>query len=479
MAFVFLNLIVILFMLMLLLFNQYSIQQSTLRYQETILLYEELSSFYTEMEKADASYRQYLYTSNQQDYNDYHDSIVAARDNVTYLKQAVSDDYQWRFIRLEYMLDSYEDASANVKMEHQNEVSAYDTYIQQYQALEQTSGQYYDYITQQMNQEKLEIEAFSKQITMISFSIECCGILLIVFVSYTILHALMKPLFEIMKNLGSIEKGQYVFQDFHTSVKEIEALYHALSNMAQGVSKTIAYEQEKSALSQRLLQIENESIRKDELLAQSELNRILNSVNPHFLFNTMNLIYKTALQEGSKETMELCEKTCDVYRYSLDYGKNTTDLFHEIEALKNYFYLFNKRYEDRIVFKLEVGENIENIPMPSMLLQSLVDHALLYNLDETLHGGEVLASITYQDGQHIISVSDNGKGMSATLLEKCILTDFKNDEEKRMELYYVIRRIKMFFGSSASIYFESMEGCGFEVSIVINGGIKYDSTLNS
>ena len=66
MAFVFLNLIVIIFMLMLLLFNQYSIHQSTLRYQETISLYEELSTFYEEMEKADGSFRQYLYSANTQ-----------------------------------------------------------------------------------------------------------------------------------------------------------------------------------------------------------------------------------------------------------------------------------------------------------------------------------------------------------------------------------------------------------------------------
>lgn len=481
-AFVCLNLIVILFMLLLLFFNQYSIQQSTVRYQETISLYEQLSAFYDNIELADGSYRQYLYTSNKEEYLDYRQAIQSARDNLSFLKTEVSEDYQWRFVRLTYMLDSYEDISQEVQLNHHNEISnleAYDDYIEQYRALEKTSGQYYDYITQQMNQEKLELQAFSKQVTIVSFCIECFGILIIIFVSYMILHALMKPLFEIIRNLGDIEKGQYVFQGFHTNVKEIEILYHALSNMAAGVSKTIAYEQDKSALSQRLLQIENESIRKDELLAQSELNRILNSVNPHFLFNTMNLIYKTALQEGSKETMELCEKTCDVYRYSLDFAKNTTDLYHEMDALKNYLYLMNKRYEDRIYFKMEADENIENIPMPAMLLQSLVDHAIIYNLNETLEGGEVITTITYQDGIHTISVSDNGKGMSASLLEKCILTDFKNDEEKHMELYYVIRRIKMFFGSSANIFFDSMEGCGFEVSIVIDGGIKNVSTTDS
>ena len=472
MAFVFLNLIVIIFMLMLLLFNQYSIHQSTLRYQETISLYEELSTFYEEMEKADGSFRQYLYSANTQDELDYQKAITEAQNSLNYLKNAVSEDYQWRFVRLEYMLDSCKDISQGITSNNKQHLETYDDYIEQYQALENTSGQYYDYITQQMKQEKMELQAISTRMTLLSFCIEFLGILLIIFVSYMILHALMRPLFEIIRNLGDIEKGQYVFQDFHTSVKEIEMLSHALSNMAQGVSKTIAYEQEKGALSQKLLQIENESIRKDELLAQSELNRILNSVNPHFLFNTMNLIYKTALKEGSKETMELCEKTCDVYRYSLDYAKNTTDLYHEIEALKNYMYLSNKRYEDRIVFKLEVDEEIENIPMPSMLLQSLVDHAIIYHMDEMIRGGEIIASVTYEDGVHTITVSDNGKGMSAALLEKCMLTDFKNDEVKRMELYYVIRRIRMFFGSNANIFFDSMEGCGFEVTIVIDGGSK-------
>ena len=146
MAFVFLNLIVIIFMLMLLLFNQYSIHQSTLRYQETISLYEELSTFYEEMEKADGSFRQYLYSANTQDELDYQKAITEAQNSLNYLKNAVSEDYQWRFVRLEYMLDSCKDISQGITSNNKQHLETYDDYIEQYQALENTSGQYYDYM---------------------------------------------------------------------------------------------------------------------------------------------------------------------------------------------------------------------------------------------------------------------------------------------------------------------------------------------
>ena len=98
----------------------------------------------------------------------------------------------------------------------------------------------------------------------------------------------------------------------------MENLCIALDDMAQHVQKNIENEKEKAALKHQLLEKENENLKKDELLALSELKMLQNQINPHFLFNTLNMIYKTAYRENATDTGAMVDKTAMLLRYALD-----------------------------------------------------------------------------------------------------------------------------------------------------------------
>ena len=93
--------------------------------------------------------------------------------------------------------------------------------------------------------------------------------------------------------------------DISSSSVEITQLCDALEEMAQAVASSIETMQERDCLRKLLLEQENENLKKDELLAQSELKRLQNQINPHFLFNTLNMIYRMSLKEGADDAADM------------------------------------------------------------------------------------------------------------------------------------------------------------------------------
>ena len=198
----------------------------------------------------------------------------------------------------------------------------------------------------------------------------------------------------------------------------------------------------------------------------------INQINPHFLFNTLNMIYKMAYQEGAMQTSELMEKTSQLLRYGLDSANKISDLHKELKAIENYNYIQEKRYGGRIHFLIEQEEDVENIAMPSMILQPLVENAVTHGLKDVTEDGEVSIEVgSYQD-EVIISIADNGVGISPQKLEKLILNDFQVDEDERshLGLYNVTKRLKAFFHDRVKIIVDSDIDCGFEITIRIREG---------
>lgn len=186
------------------------------------------------------------------------------------------------------------------------------------------------------------------------------------------------------------------------------------------------------------------------------------------------MIYKTASKENAGDTSAMVDKTAMLLRYALDKANKTSDLDSEIESVKNYIYIQEKRFHQRINFVLNIEDNLPNIQIPGLLIQPLIENAVKHGLKDVIEDGEVVINIHQVDDKVVISVSDNGIGLETDVLEKSILNDFRVDKEKNhLGLYNVIQRIKMFYGKQASISFNSYPECGFEVIIEIKVGEVY------
>lgn len=444
-------------------------QRTAMKYNDVLELYNDIGGFYDELQNANTSFKSYLYTENEDDLKIFRQHVDTAYKYTDKISKDIQVSYKWKIELLNNMLDNYKSAANELVyvMDDTSYGIKYNEYLMQYSLIQKTGNTYYEYITDYITSQQVVIDQEQNRIYTLSVWFAFLGLTGILLYSILVVSRITKPLYMVLNNMNQIRNGEYDMDKVSYHNKEMELLCLALEDMAKAVKENIKNEQEKLQLQKEILEIENENLRKDELLAQSELRLLQNQINPHFLFNTLNMIYKMALAEQATDTADMVTKTSELLRYALDKSSRTSDLLSEIHSIRNYIYIQQKRFHERIHFILDVDETVPNVHVPGMLLQPLVENAVKHGMSELSENGEIEIFIQRETQYLTISVSDNGKGVETDVLEERILHEFKDEDNQSMGLYNVIQRIKMFYGDDATISFNSYPSCGFEVVISI------------
>jgi sensor histidine kinase YesM len=143
----------------------------------------------------------------------------------------------------------------------------------------------------------------------------------------------------------------------------------------------------------------------------------------------------------------------------------------EIDAVRAYSNLFHVRFGDIIRFDYNIDCSLFNIEVPPLIIQPLVENAAIHGIGDKEKGGEILISLERDDTHALISVQDNGVGMSEDTRQK-ILNCYKFESEKSghttgIGLYNVMQRIRLFFNCEDVIRVESEPGKGAKVTLMI------------
>ena len=162
--------------------------------------------------------------------------------------------------------------------------------------------------------------------------------------------------------------------------------------------------------------LENElTMRECNLHAQ--LNALQVQINPHFIYNTLNIISAKSMECGNDEIICICDHFAQMLRYSTGLNDKTARLKDEIEHVRQYLALAKIRYEDRLDYSIDIPEELEAIVLPKLTLQPLVENALTHCNINVAHPiyiqirGEVTETMLH------IFVRDNGIGFREDVLE--------------------------------------------------------------
>ena len=145
--------------------------------------------------------------------------------------------------------------------------------------------------------------------------------------------------------------------------------------------------------------------------------QLRSQIMPHFLFNTLNIISRTARVEGAPKTEELLYALAHLFRASLQSTvAGQVTLAEEINMARNYFILQQARFGSRVGLTFRVAKDVypEELQVPSFFLQPLVENSILHSLENRVDGGRVRV---------YISICDNGSGMSRERLAEVIRED--------------------------------------------------------
>ena len=235
---------------------------------------------------------------------------------------------------------------------------------------------------------------------------------------------------------------------------EMEHLLQVYNSMVLRIQKQMEEIQENASAKERLKNQELENLRINNRLKSSELKALQMQINPHFLFNTLNMISQTAYMESAEDTAALLGTTARLLRYTLDNTDKAVTLAREIEILGNYVELQEKRFGERISFEFDLDESFHQMVVPSMILQPLVENSISHGVGIKREGGKIKICTRY-DAQHkrgIIVVSDNGIGMDEKTLER-VRQDIRvlDRPGQRIGLGNVYLRLMIFFNHKAEM----------------------------
>ncbi|MBR1440155.1 MAG: sensor histidine kinase [Lachnospiraceae bacterium] len=213
--------------------------------------------------------------------------------------------------------------------------------------------------------------------------------------------------------------------DFHVDdVKaenqdELGELITAFNKMKYATGEYIeALEERREALDKLHIQ-EMETLEAEKRLDAAKLELLKSQINPHFLFNTLNVIGGMANLEGAEVTEQMIGSLSSLFRYNLKEQEQEALLSQELTVAENYMYLQKQRFGDRVTYETVCKVDADHVCIPTFTLQPLVENSMIHGIAPKVEGGFVRVSIEEQENEMLeIRVSDNGVGIPAEKLEK-------------------------------------------------------------
>ncbi|MGA9364177.1 MAG: histidine kinase [Bacteroidota bacterium] len=194
------------------------------------------------------------------------------------------------------------------------------------------------------------------------------------------------------------------------------------------------------------------------LQKEQELATLKSQINPHFLFNTLNSI-SAMVSTNVEETRTMISQLADLLRYVIEGFKiDLVPLRAELQFIKDYVNLESKRMGDRLEIEFKVDQSLTAFPLPSMILQPLVENAIKHGIAPLEEGGKVTVQIQKNEDVVVFRVSDTGVGLSST----DPLSEVNGIGLKNIDV-----RLRRIYGDSARLKISSIKNSGCEVSFFL------------
>ncbi|MDQ0230743.1 sensor histidine kinase [Metabacillus malikii] len=283
------------------------------------------------------------------------------------------------------------------------------------------------------------------------------AIILIVIVSWL----LSKRLSNLSKSLDKVSKGDLSARIVVDGDDEIGQLSMQFNQMVENIHQLI--EQVQDATQQRnLLEIRQKEIK---------LKMMASQINPHFLFNTLESIRMKAFMKGEKDIAMVVKQLGKLMRKSLEVGGNTIPLRNEIEMVRCYLEIQKFRYENRLNYQLSVDPNTEEIPIYPLIIQPLVENAVIHGLEDREDGGTVTVSTHLDESNLLVTVEDNGSGIQPEKLSSIqeMLLNPNELDGNRIGLLNVHNRLRLSYGDDSGLKITSTVGKGTKIQFTIRG----------
>jgi len=197
---------------------------------------------------------------------------------------------------------------------------------------------------------------------------------------------------------------------------------------------------------------------------EAELKALQAHINPHFLYNTLDVIYWTSRLENAPKTGEIVSALAKLFKLGLNKGNEITTVEKEIEHLESYLVIQKVRYDEEPDISIDVDPSLYGCSIIKLILQPLVENALIHGIAglRDRKGQIRITGREYADGI-LFEVIDNGVGMDEIRIQE--IFGGLIEEKKGYGIKNVDERIKLYFGEQYGISIYSTRGKGTRVEV--------------
>ncbi|MEW5898778.1 MAG: histidine kinase [Bacillota bacterium] len=201
-------------------------------------------------------------------------------------------------------------------------------------------------------------------------------------------------------------------------------------------------------------------------LKEMELKVLLNQINPHFLFNTLNTIEMLAMMEGARQTPKIVHSLAELFRHNLYATSDLVSIRQEMNSVNNYLTIQKCRFGNRIRVVNKIPSRLMDLNIPVLTLQPLVENAVLHGLEPLEKKGCLKLEGHIESSDIVLQVIDNGIGIPPEkLLQIQQQLNRLDSEANKIGLINVQKRCRLHFGPSYGISITSTPGRGTTVSL--------------
>ena len=235
---------------------------------------------------------------------------------------------------------------------------------------------------------------------------------------------------------------------------EIQHLGRSIGDMAARIQKLMAD-----------IVAEHESKRK------SEFDTLQSQINPHFLYNTLDIIVWMIENEQKAEAVKIVTALARFFRISLSKGKSIITVRDELEHVRNYLMIQQMRFKNKFEYKIDADPESLDLASLKLMLQPLVENAIYHGMEFMDGDGEILIQTRLEEGELWFTIQDNGLGMpqeqAESLLSHGAPVHSSTGRGSGIGVKNVNERIRLYFGKEygLSIFSEPDEGTTIHIHL--------------
>lgn len=250
-----------------------------------------------------------------------------------------------------------------------------------------------------------------------------------ILVAYFLSIKITGPLNKLIRAIKKTGEGNFDLKMKEEGGRESKELIHRFNVMNERI--------------QRLIEENYETkIREKE----AEITALNLQLDPHFMYNTLNLISLISIENGQDEISEMLISLSTMLKYTVKSRKDLVPFKEDMEYLKSYTLIMTKRFEGKFVVEYDIDMELYNYPVPKFLLQPIVENSLIHGFEGLKRIGVLKIKCWADKNTRYYCVSDNGKGMASDRITKIM-----NSENGSIGVSNIDKRIKYLYGSEYGV----------------------------